>query len=164
MKTETDLTTITLKQILSPDCSLFSAREDSKKRVFELIARITTKNLPHIDAKSVFDGLISREKIGSTAIGHGVAIPHTRVTNLHHPVAAFIQLQEPIAFDAQDEQPVDLFFGILVPAEECSQHLHLLSQLAKIFQVKENRERCRNAGNSHDLYTTLLEMSETASS
>lgn len=158
MMTATDLTPIAIEQILSQDCCLFSAREDSKKKVFELIALLTTKHLPHIDAKHVLEGLMTREKLGSTAIGAGVALPHTRVESLAQPIAAFIHLQQPIVFDSPDEQPVDLFFGILVPTESNSQHLQVLSQLAKFFQQPQNRERCRAAGDNQLLYLTLTQM------
>lgn len=156
-------TEFALGDILSLDRTLFSAREDSKKRLFELISQIATKASVHLDQHEILTGLLAREKLGSTAIGHGVAIPHTRVRNIQEPIGILIHLQQPINFDALDKQPVDLFFGILVPEENHQQHLLLLAELARLFQEECNRRLLRQAGDDEKLFQQIISISRAIS-
>lgn len=148
---------LSLRDILTPNRTLYRAHEDSKKRVLELISQTAAKSSVHLDAKDVFDGLVAREKLGSTAIGHGVAIPHTRISNITAPIGVFVHLESAIPFDAMDNQAVDLFFGLLVPDNHDSQHLALLAQIAKVFHEENHRRLCREAGNDAKLYEQLID-------
>src|SRR3978361_2325030 len=104
----------------------------SKKRLFEQIG-LLFENSRQIPRARVFDSLFEREKLGSTGLGYGVAIPHGRIKTLKEPVCAFVRTAIPIAFDAPDARPVDLVFAMLVPEHATEAHLELLSELAQMF-------------------------------
>jgi PTS system nitrogen regulatory IIA component len=105
----------------------------SKKRLLEQIGELLASSSPQLSQTEIFDALINREKLGSTGLGHGVAIPHGRMDGLDQPVCAFVKLGTPIDFDAADNQPVDLVFTLLVPHESTEEHLQVLSTIAEIF-------------------------------
>ena len=105
----------------------------SKKRLLEHLSELLARNLPQISRNEIFDSLISREKLGSTGMGRGVAIPHGRLAALERPVCAFIRLDQPIEFDALDGQPVDLVFALIVPEDSTEEHLQILSTIAALF-------------------------------
>lgn len=111
----------------------------SKKRLFEEVGKLleTDSGLSQSD---VFDCLFAREKLGSTGLGHGVAIPHGRHANVSHITAAFVRAAEAIDFDAPDNQPVSLIFVLLVPEQATGEHLEILSHLASQFSDKNVRE------------------------
>jgi len=104
----------------------------SKKRLFEQIG-LLFENSRQIPRARVFDSLFDREKLGSTGLGFGVAIPHGRIKTLKEPVCAFVRTVAPIAFDAPDGEPVSLVFAMLVPEHATEAHLELLSELAQMF-------------------------------
>lgn len=112
----------------------------SKKRLFEEVGKLleTESGLSQTD---VFDCLFAREKLGSTGLGHGVAIPHGRHANVSQVTAAFVRTAEPIDFDAPDHQPVSLVFVLLVPEQATGEHLEILSHLASKFSDKSVREQ-----------------------
>ncbi|WP_277074644.1 PTS IIA-like nitrogen regulatory protein PtsN [Simonsiella muelleri] len=119
----------------------------SKKRLFEEVGKLleTDSGLSQSD---VFDCLFAREKLGSTGLGHGVAIPHGRHANVSHITAAFVRAAEAIDFDAPDNQPVSLIFVLLVPEQATGEHLEILSHLASQFSDKNVREllqKCTDA-------------------
>ena len=113
----------------------------SKKRLLENIANIFAKRLPGNDAGQIFSTLIERENLGSTGIGDGIALPHGRISGLDNVAGIFLQLQEPLDFDAADQLPVKLIFAILVPEDATEEHLKLLASLAGIFRDKETRQK-----------------------
>jgi len=104
----------------------------SKKRLFEQIG-LLFENSRQIPRARVFDSLFDREKLGSTGLGYGVAIPHGRIKTLKEPVCAFVRTATPIAFESPDSQPVNLVFAMLVPEHATEAHLELLSELAQMF-------------------------------
>ena len=104
----------------------------SKKRLFEQIG-LLFENSRQIPRARVFDSLFDREKLGSTGLGFGVAIPHGRIKTLKEPVCAFVRTVAPIAFEAPDGEPVNLVFAMLVPEHATEAHLELLSELAQMF-------------------------------
>ena len=111
----------------------------SKKRLFEQIG-LTFENSRQIPRSRVFDALFDREKLGSTGLGYGVAIPHGRIKTLKEPVCAFVRTAAPIAFESPDGQPVNLVFAMLVPEHANETHLELLSELAQMFSDSSLRE------------------------
>ncbi len=127
----------------------------SKKRVLEQMSKLIAGGQQALNQTEVFDSLIARERLGSTGLGHGVAIPHGRVKNGTETVGAFIQLQTPIDFDAVDGEPVDLLFGLLVPEQSTQEHLELLAQLAEMFSDAQFVSGLRAAGSSADLHARL---------
>ncbi len=131
-------------QILLPENVILDADSASKKRVFERVGMLF-ENTRQISRSQVFDNLFAREKLGSTGLGHGVAIPHGRIKGLRDAVAAFIKTQAPIPFEAPDGQPVNLIFVLLVPERATDQHLQLLSELAQMFSDKTFREQLQTS-------------------
>jgi len=117
---------------------LLDLEVSSKKRLFEQIG-LLFENSRQIPRARVFDSLFDREKLGSTGLGYGVAIPHGRIKLLKEPVCAFVRTASPIAFESPDAQPVNLVFAMLVPEHATEAHLELLSELAQMFSDAELR-------------------------
>jgi PTS system nitrogen regulatory IIA component len=111
----------------------------SKKRLFEQVG-LLFENTRQIPRARVFDSLFDREKLGSTGLGYGVAIPHGRVKTIREPVCAFVRTAAPIAFESPDGAPVSLVFAMLVPEHATEAHLELLSELAQMFSDPQLRE------------------------
>jgi PTS system nitrogen regulatory IIA component len=118
---------------------LLDLEASSKKRLFEQIG-LTFENSLAIPRARVFDSLFEREKLGSTGLGYGVAIPHGRIKALKEPVCAFVRTAAPIPFESPDGQPVRLVFAMLVPEHATEAHLELLSELAQMFSDASLRE------------------------
>lgn len=123
----------------------------SKKRLFEQ-AGLLFENNQGIARSLVFDSLFARERLGSTGLGQGVAIPHGRIKGLKEPVGAFVRLATPVAFDAPDGKAVSLVFVLLVPEHATELHLQILSEVAQMLSDRELRELLStepDAGNLH---------------
>jgi len=112
----------------------------SKKRVFEQVGLLFENN-NQIARSQVFDSLFAREKLGSTGLGQGIAIPHGRIKGMKEAVGAMVRLRQAIAFDAPDGQPVNLVFVLLVPEKATDLHLQILSELAQMFSDRTLREK-----------------------
>jgi PTS system nitrogen regulatory IIA component len=123
----------------------------SKKRLLETLAALLADGDSMLSSTAVFDRLLERERLGSTGLGQGIALPHARVAGIHAPIGAFVQLRGPVAFDAIDDRPVDLAFGLLVPDATDEQHLQLLATLAAAFDDATVREALRAADDSETL-------------
>lgn len=119
---------------------MLDADISSKKRLFEEVGKLL-ENESGLSQTDVFNCLFAREKLGTTGLGHGVAIPHGRHANVAQTVAAFVRTKEPIDFDAPDNQPVSLVFVLLVPEAATGAHLEILSHLASKFADKNTREQ-----------------------
>jgi PTS system nitrogen regulatory IIA component len=126
----------------------------SKKRLFEQ-AGLLFENNQGVARSLVFDSLFARERLGSTGLGQGVAIPHGRIKGLKEAVGAFVRLATPVAFDAPDGNPVNLVFVLLVPEQATEQHLQILSELAQLFSDRELRERLASDKDSSNLHQTI---------
>ena len=141
-----------LTDILSPERTVCHAPGASKKRLFETIARIISEDQPSLAYEEVFSQLIAREKLGSTGLGQGIAIPHCRVDACAQPLGTLITLEQAIDFDAPDEQPVDLLFALLVPGEAHQQHLDILANVARLFSQAGFCQQLRAAKDSRALF------------
>ena len=128
-----------LDDILPVSHIILDAEISSKKRLFECVAQLFAEQ-SGLSQTEVFDCLIARERLGSTALGQGVAMPHGRHAGVLAATGAFVRLKEPIEFDAPDNKPVSLVFVLAVPENECGQHLGVLSHLAERFADKTVRE------------------------
>ncbi|AJP56237.2 PTS IIA-like nitrogen-regulatory protein PtsN [Pandoraea vervacti] len=126
----------------------------SKKRVFEQ-AGLLFENNAALSRATVTDNLFARERLGSTGLGEGVAIPHGRIKGLKHPMAAFIRLEDAIPFEAPDGQPVSLLFFLLVPEQATQQHLEILSEIAQLLSDRTMRETLINAPSAAEIHTAL---------
>jgi nitrogen PTS system EIIA component len=127
----------------------------SKKRLFEQIG-LLFENESKIARANVFDALFAREKLGSTGLGFGVAIPHGRMKGLRDTVATFIRIKEGVPFEAHDGVPVRLVLAMLVPEHANEQHLNMLSELAQMFSDPDLRELLlheTDAGHAHKILT-----------
>ena len=148
--------------ILTPARTHCSVAGSSKKRVLENIAQLVSEDIPSLDASVLFKNLVGREKLGSTAIGHGIAIPHCRMSMCPEVTGALIHLEQAVDFEALDEQAVDLLFVLLVPEEACDEHLQTLGQLAQLFSRQEVRDALRAAPDNQTLYETAIRFAQTA--
>lgn len=117
----------------------------SKKRVLEQAARLLAADTEEPSAEQIFERLLERERLGSTGLAGGVALPHARMPGLSESRGAFLRLTEAIDFDALDGQPVDLVFALLVPEEANEEHLQLLASLAAMFNNESLRNQLRQA-------------------
>ncbi|HEX8978269.1 MAG TPA: PTS IIA-like nitrogen regulatory protein PtsN [Parasulfuritortus sp.] len=142
--------------LLKPENVFSSLEVSSKKRLFELVGQALQAS-EGVAAKEVFESLSSREKLGCTALGHGIAIPHGRIKGLKETACAFVRAKEPIDFDAPDSVPVDLLFILLAPAAASDLHLQILAELAQMFSEKGMRERMRAAPDAEALYQLIRE-------
>jgi len=125
--------TMNITDLLIPERVTCCHDVGSKKRLLEHISELLADNSPELSPNEIFDALLNREKLGSTGLGKGVAIPHGRMASLQKPVCAFVKLDTPVDFDAADGQPVDLIFALLVPEDSTEEHLQVLSTIAEIF-------------------------------
>ncbi|CBV41805.1 PTS sugar transporter subunit IIA [Halomonas elongata] len=148
---------MSLETILPPERTLFDVPGGSKKRVLEFFSTFIAQNTPSLDSQEVFSRLIGRERLGSTGIGHGVAIPHSRNPHCKAPIAGFLKLAEPIDFDAVDGDPVDLVFVLLVPEQADDAHLALLGQVAAVMNDADTRNALRRADSQQALHERLIE-------
>ncbi|MDD2884012.1 MAG: PTS IIA-like nitrogen regulatory protein PtsN [Dechloromonas sp.] len=128
-----------ITNILSLEQVLLDLDAGSKKRVFEQ-AGMLFENRLGVARSAIFDSLFAREKLGSTGLGQGVAIPHGRIKGLKQAAGAVIRLASPIPFDSPDGRPVSLLFVLLVPEQATEQHLQILSELAQRFSDRAFRE------------------------
>ena len=146
-----------LEHILSRDCTKSAVPCTSKKRALEIISELAAERLG-TSRQALFECLLAREKMGSTGIGNGIAIPHGKLEeDTLRAVGVFVQLETPIAFDAIDNQPVDLLFALLVPADQTKTHLHTLSLVAKRLADKAICRRLRAAQSDEELYEIITE-------
>ena len=133
-----------LSSILPVAQVLVGVEATSKKRAFEE-AGLLFENLHGLSSALVTDSLFARERLGSTGLGHGVAIPHGRIKGLKSPMAAVFQLAQPIGFDAPDEQPVNLLIFLLVPEAATQKHLEILSEIAELLSDTVLRENIKSS-------------------
>jgi len=134
---------------------IVDAELSSKKRLFEEVSAHIEKN-QHIKRSVIFHSLLSREKLGSTGLGYGVAIPHSRIKTLQEAIGIFVRTKVPIAFDAPDGNPVNIIFLLLVPEKATDQHLQTLSELAQMFSDRNFRDALLKAADAttiHQLFT-----------
>lgn len=137
-----------LIDLLNADRVRCDVRADSKKRALELASEQLAREQEEVGQHQIMEGLCAREKLGSTALGHGVAIPHTRLANLRRPVGVLMRLADTVDFDATDGEPVDLVFALVVPEAGAEEHLQLLAQVADLFGSRERRDRVRRAADA----------------
>jgi len=144
-----------ISDVLTPDRIRCDVQSSSKKRLLELISEELSRNSDEFSKREIFESLCARERLGSTGLGKGVAIPHGRVKGSHHVEASFIRLKKPLPFDAVDGEPVDLLFCLAVP-EDCGEdHLKLLAQVAELFSDPDLLQKLREANSSGQVMQLL---------
>lgn len=147
---------ITIEAILSPELTRTGLPGSSKKKILQEVATQIARQYPQLEEDSIFENLFTRERLGSTGIGQGIAIPHSRVENLDNVIGCLFTLEEQIDFDAIDNKPVDILFVLIVPLEATSEHLELLSQIAEKFNNPQFCEEIRKSADGQALYKTAI--------
>lgn len=127
----------------------------SKKRLLETLSELLASANPILSSETIFERLTERERLGSTGLGHGMALPHARIIEIKAPIGAFIQLRDGIDYDAIDSQRVDLAFGLLVPETANELHLELLSDLATKFSDSRLRSALRSASSPDEILAVI---------
>ncbi|MFZ1641959.1 MAG: PTS sugar transporter subunit IIA [Candidatus Contendobacter sp.] len=127
----------------------------SKKRVIEVLSELLAMGQVGLTARPIFDSLIGRERLGSTGLGHGVALPHGRFSQSRQAIGAFVKLRQGVDFDAIDRQPVDLVFGLLVPDHYTDEHLKILAYLAEMFSDRSFCQQLRETNSDQALFERL---------
>ena len=136
---------VTLDQILSPERVRSDVPTASRKRTLQVLGEVFASAESALSAQGVFDRLVARERLGSTGLGDGCALPHARVPGLGRALAAFLRLRSGVDFDSPDREPVDLVFALLVPEESTDEHLEILAAIARVFADDEVRSSIRSA-------------------
>ena len=138
-------------QFLVVDRICIGADVTSKKRLLQTLAELLAQGDASLSEEAVFERLTERERLGSTGLGHGIALPHSRMAEVIEARCAFVQLRQGIDYDAIDNEPVDLALGLLVPADANESHLQLLSALAAMFSDEVLREGLRGASSAEQV-------------
>jgi PTS system nitrogen regulatory IIA component len=154
-----------LETLISANAVISNPEIKSKKRALEFLAEhltlqvnqsstgVTTED---VDALGIFQLLTEREKLGSTSMGHGVALPHTRTSLTKNAIGAFLKLDKGIDFDNPDQQATDLIFALIVPEHYTDEHLKILAHLASLFSDEKFCGTLRESNNSQEIYNKLI--------
>jgi PTS system nitrogen regulatory IIA component len=145
--------------LITPDSIRCDIQARSKKHALDLLSELLAKSAEFLTASEIFDSLIQRERLGCTALGGAVAIPHGRITGIDSSLGAFLRLSEPVDFDAADGEPVDLIFGLLIP-EHCGEpELGMLKELATSLSDPGFQLTLREARDVEQVYAVIAESS-----
>ena len=144
-----------LSDLITPEAVIPTLRASSKKQALQELAERASA-ICGLPAREIYDVVLQRERLGSTGVGNGVAIPHGRIKGMKTPLAAVFSLAEPIGFDAPDEKPVSLMIFLLVPEASTQKHLEILSEIAEMLSdtnLRDKLQQCREAQELHLLIT-----------
>ena len=144
-----------ISELLQPARIACLQDSSSKKRCLETLSTLLAGALTDFTDGEIFNSLIGRERLGSTGLGDGVALPHGRLRGLKEPIAALVTLKHSIDFDAIDRKPVDLLFALLVPEDSTDEHLQILAQLARMFSNADFCTRLRSCTNSEQCFELI---------
>ena len=144
-----------ITDLITPDRVVCRDNITSKKRTLQLLGELIASGQSGVNNQDVFDILIGRERLGSTGLGHGVALPHGRLQQSHEAIGCFVKLAKGVDFDALDRKPVDLVFALLVPEHFTDEHLKILAYLAEMFSDKAFCEKLRSTETDEELYQQL---------
>lgn len=131
----------------------------TKRQALSVIAEIAGRNFD-LKPAEILEALVEREESGSTGVGFGVAVPHARLPGLHRMRGVFVRLETPVAFDAVDDQPVDLLFALLAPEHGGSEHLRALARVSRVLRRADVREQLRKAGTVDAIHALLVHESQ----
>jgi PTS system nitrogen regulatory IIA component len=144
-----------LSDILTLDSTYCGLKVNSKKRILENICQLASSHVGDIETDQLLASLVEREKMGSTGIGNGIAIPHGRLSNSNKAVAVLVTTEQPIDFDAIDNREVDIFIALFVPENSCQEHLNTLQSIAKLFSNKSMSKQVRKCNDSKALFSLI---------
>ena len=145
-----------LEDILTPDRCYCQISGVSKKRLLTTIGELIANNSESLESEQVFGALMAREQLGTTGLGNGIAIPHSRVPFCNEIIGALITLDTPIDFDAMDSKPVDLFFVLIVPEVKTNEHVETLAKIAEMLNDEDFCYTLRHTQDSDDLYNIAI--------
>jgi nitrogen PTS system EIIA component len=144
-----------LSEILTLECTLCAVTTTSKKRILEEICQVAANQITDMDQGELLDSLLDREKMGSTGIGNGIAIPHGRLPNSSKAIAVLVTTENAIDFDAIDNRNVDVFISLFVPENSCQEHLNTLQSIAKLFSDKHMIKNVRKCQTQQELFDVI---------
>jgi len=145
-----------LAELIAPEAVYPSLKAKTKKQALQDVAQRAAV-LTGLDAREIFDTLMQRERLGSTGVGRGIAIPHGRMAGLTRIVSVFARLDEPIDFEALDDEPVDLIFLLLAPEHAGADHLKALARISRLLREPSTIERLRSSRDRAAIYSVLTE-------
>jgi PTS system nitrogen regulatory IIA component len=145
-----------ISDLLRPEGVIANLRATSKKQALQELARKAAE-LTHEHARAIFDVLLERERLGTTGVGAGIAIPHGKLPGLKRLFGVFARLEKPINFESIDDQPVDLIFLLLAPGTAGADHLKALARVSRLLRDRSVCEKLRGSDNSDALYALLTE-------
>ncbi|MFQ3229982.1 PTS sugar transporter subunit IIA [Reinekea sp.] len=145
-----------LSQVLSTERTFIGNFGASKKKVLQTLAERISPSLGDVQEHALFDQLIARERLGSTGIGSGVAVPHCRLEGIDKPIAALVKLDTPIDFEAIDHKPVDLIFVLIVPLDATDEHLQLLANVVERVNNSATLSQIRSCQTVESLFSTFV--------
>lgn len=144
-----------INQLLKPELTLCNVCGSSKKRILEKSAEFISQQIDGIDSESLFEHLTARERLGSTGIGKGIAIPHCRDKSIKRLTVSLVTLKDPIDFDSADDHPVDILFILAVPEETQDEHLKILAEIAQMVERADLRNQLRHCETAKELFSCI---------
>lgn len=146
---------MTLQDILTLDCTQCAVPASSKKRILEQICLLAAEKMGNCTAGDLLESILNREKMGSTGIGNGIAIPHGRLTNTDSAMAILLTTEQAIDFDAIDNKAVDIFICLFVPENSTQEHLNTLQSIAQLFSDRKTAKQVRKCTNNLQLFNLI---------
>lgn len=143
-----------ISDLLKPESVVIDLKAGSKKQVLQELARLASAHA-RLHERLIFDVLLERERLGTTGVGDGVAIPHGRIAEIDRLTGLFVRLKHPVDFDSVDGKPVDLLFLLLAPQSAGADHLKALSRISRLLRDRDTREKLRGAGSADAVYALL---------
>ncbi|EJF91025.1 PTS IIA-like nitrogen regulatory protein PtsN [Bartonella tamiae] len=145
-----------LSDLIEPEAVIPVLKANSKKQVLQIMAEKASK-ATGLSEREILDTILQREKLGSTGVGNGIAIPHGKLNKIDHIVGIFARLDHPVDFEALDDEPVDLVFMLLAPENSGADHLKALSRIARVLRDQDMLQKLRNTHEAQTLYSFLVE-------
>ena len=149
-----------LTEIIEENNIIPELKAKDKKGVLEELAAVISRHEPSIDKGALVKVLVERERLGSTGIGDGAAIPHGKMNGVSHPIISFGRSRQGLDFDSMDGQPAHLFFLLIAPEDSSSVHLQVLAKIAKILKNRDFRKKLMEPGTKKELYQTIVQTDE----
>ena len=149
-----------LPDIIEENNIIPELKAKDKKGVLEELAEVISSHEPSIDKGALVKVLVERERLGSTGIGDGVAIPHGKMNGISRPIISFGRSRQGLDFDSMDGQPAHLFFLLIAPEDSSSVHLQVLAKIAKILKNRDFRKKLMEPGTQKELYQTIVQTDE----
>ena len=149
-----------LPEIIEEDYIIPELKAKDKRGVLEELAEVISNHEPSIDKAALVKVLVERERLGSTGIGDGVAIPHGKMNGVRHPIISFGRSKKGLDFDSMDGQPAHLFFLLIAPEDSSGIHLQVLARIAKILKNRAFRQKLMEPSSRKELYQTIIETDE----